>query len=306
MSVTFSATSSVQPSMNHEPLITQLALYYRTLAALHYILPSEILEPPTFVDINAANDAGLSPEAVSVIQRLPQLNSDLYSLPLLPDGSQPVFYTDINLDWSRRPTYQEDPEISEHAFVLTNPNIYGTSLIYDTISAKLLPWNAWGRHVDIEIAEVEHPSEMDDAKAAEDIIGPWIAKLLALDWVPFGDQLITEPDQDEVEDARSNMDILTHLQERFVRFSLREVYIACGWDVTARDLDSVKSNFNGTQFEIKKKEWMEQTQETLDQAYQEQWAWSRIRIELGLVEDSKTKLLVESLPDGQDMRQLQL
>jgi hypothetical protein len=292
--------------MNHEPLVTQLALYYRTLAALNYVSPSDILEPLTPVDINAANDAGLSPEAVSIIQRLPQLNPDLYSLPLLPDGSQPVFYTDINLDWSRRPTYQEDPEISEHAFVLTNPNIYGTSLIYDTTSARLLPWNAWGRHVDIEIADVKNPFEMDDAKAAEDIIGPWITKLLALHWVPFEYELIREPDEDEVEDASRDMDILTHLQERFVRFNLREVYIACGWNVTAGDLDSAKSDFNGTQFEIKKKEWMELTQKTLDQAYQGQWAWSKIRIELGLEEDGKIGLLDDLLPDGQDMRHLQL
>jgi hypothetical protein len=292
--------------MNHDPLVTQLSLYYRTLAVLHYISPSDVLEPPISVDINAANDAGLSPEAVSVIQRLPQLNPDLYSLPLLPDGSQPVFYTDVDLDWSRRPTYQEEPEISEHAFVLTNPNIYGTSLIYDTVLAKLLPWNAWGRHVDVEIAEVENPFEIDDAKAAEDIISLWIAKLLALDWVPFEDELITKPDQDEVEDARRDMGILTQVQERFVRFNLREVYIACGWNVTARNLESAKSDFDGTQFEIKKKEWMEQTQRILDQAYQEQWSWSRILIELRLVKDDKIRLLDDRLPGGQDMRPLQL
>jgi hypothetical protein len=292
--------------MNHDLLVTQLTVYYRTLAALNHISPSDIFDPPISIDINAANDAGLSNEAVSVIQKLPQLNPDLYSLPLLPDGSQAVFYTDVNLDWSRRPTYQEDPEISEHAFVLTNPNIYGVSLIYDTVSAKLLPWHAWGRHVDLEIAEVEYPFEMDDAKAAEDIIGPWIAKLLALDWVPFGDEFITEPDQEEVEDARRKMDILIHIQERFVRLNLREVYIACGWNVTARDLDSAKSEFDDTQFEIKKKEWMERTQETLNQAYQEQWAWSRIRIKLELEENDKIRLLDDLLPDGQDMRHLQL
>jgi hypothetical protein len=91
-----------------------------------------------------------------------------------------------------------------------------------------------------------------------------------------------------------------------VRLNLREVYIACGWNVTARDLDSAKSEFDDTQFEIKKKEWMERTQETLNQAYQEQWAWSRIRIKLRLEESDKIRLLDDLLPDGQDMRHLQL
>jgi hypothetical protein len=298
--------SSVQASMNHEHLITQFILYYQALVALNYISPSDIHLPPTPVKIDAVRDAGLSPEAVSVLQRLPQLSPNLNSLALLPDGALPVFYTDDDLDWSRKPTFQDDPEISEDAFVLTNQNIYGTSLIYDTVSAKLLPWEAWGKHVDLEIAEVENPFVIRDAKSAEDIIGPWIAKLLALEWVPFGDELITQPGQEEVEDTRRDVHILTQIQERFVRFNLREVYIACGWNTTAKDLDSAKNNFSGAQFEMRKKEWMEQTQRTLDQAYQEQWSWSRIRIELRLVENGNIRLLDDLLPDGQDMRYLQL
>ena len=140
--------------MTHETLITHLTLYYQTLAALYYISPSDILSPPTAIDPDAANEAGLSPLAVSLLQRLPQLASNLKSLPLLPDGSQPVFYIDAGLDWSRKPAYQEDPEISGDAFVLTNPNIYGTSLIYDTVFAKLLPWDTWGKHVDFEISRL--------------------------------------------------------------------------------------------------------------------------------------------------------
>jgi hypothetical protein len=73
--------------MKHESLITHLTLYHDILAALQYISPSDILSPATPISIDAANEAGLSPEAVAVLQRLPQLNSDLYSLPLLPDGS---------------------------------------------------------------------------------------------------------------------------------------------------------------------------------------------------------------------------
>jgi hypothetical protein len=291
--------------MTHESLITNLTLYYQTLAALHYVSPSDILSPPTAIHPEAANEAGLSPSAVSVLRELPQLSSNLNSLPLLPNGSQPVFYIDAGLDWSRKPTYQEDPEISGDAFVLTNPDIYGTSLIYDTISQKLLPWDAWGKHVDLEIAEIENPFEMDDAKPAEQIIRPWIAKLLKLEWVPFREELVTEPDEDEVSE-KGDADILTQLQEKFVKFNFRGVYIACGWDDKAEDLDAAKRGFDDELFDIKKKEWMEQTQKVLDQAYEEQWSWSGIRTALGLVENGKIALLDDWLPEGQQMRHIQL
>jgi hypothetical protein len=291
--------------MTHESLIINLTLYYQTLAALHYISPSDILSPPTAIDPDAANEAGLSSEAVSLLRRLPQLSSNLNSLPLLPDGSQPVFYIDAGLDWSRRPTYQEDAEISGDAFVLTNPNIYGTSLIYDAVSQKLLPWDAWGKHVELEIAEIENPFGLEDAKPAERILGPWVAKLLALEWVPSGEELVTEPDEDEVSE-KGDVDILTQLQEKFVKFNSREVYIACGWNDEAEDLDAAKRGFDDELFEIKKGEWMEQTKKVLDQAYEEQWNWKRIRSDLRLVQNSKIVSLDDWLPEGQQMRHIQL
>jgi hypothetical protein len=292
--------------MTHESLLTHLTLYYETLAVLRYIAPSDILPPPTLINTDAATEAGLSPEAVAVLQKLPQLNSDLSSLPLFPDGSQPVFYIDDNLNWARRPTYQDEPEISEHAFVLSNPNIYGTSLIYDTVSAKLLPWEAWGKHVDLEIAEVENPFEMDDARPTEEIIGPWIAKLLALGWVPFGEELITEPEEDEVVSAKDDVDNLAWIQLRFVKLNLKEIYKACGWNDKAKELSVAKSKFDGGLFEIKKQEWMEHTQTILDQAYQEQWEWPRIRTVLNLVASDKVTLLDDCLPEGQQMRHIEL
>jgi hypothetical protein len=190
--------------------------------------------------------------------------------------------------------------------VLSNPNIYGTSLIYDTVSEKLLPWKAWGKHVDLEIAEIENPFDMEDAKSAGLIIGPWIAKLLALEWVPFGEELITEPGEDEVESAKDDVDSLVYIQLRFVKFSLREIYKACGWNGKATDLSVAKSKFDGDLFEVKKKEWMEQTQTVLDQAYQEQWEWSRVRTVLDLGASDKIALLDDCLPEGQQMRHIEL
>ncbi|THW58139.1 hypothetical protein D6D19_10449, partial [Aureobasidium pullulans] len=160
--------------MSHEPLITNLTLFYQTLAALQHISPSNILLPPNQISLTAAHDAGLCPEAIDLLNRLPHLSSDISSLPILPDGTQAVFYTseDECLEWSRTPTYQDAPEIASSAFVLTNPNIYGTSLIYDTFTSKLLPWEAWGKHVDFEIAEMEKLFEDcdGDAKPADEIL----------------------------------------------------------------------------------------------------------------------------------------
>jgi hypothetical protein len=57
--------------MKHESLITHITLYYETLAALQHISPSDILPLPTPINTDATNEAGLSPEAVAVLQRLP-------------------------------------------------------------------------------------------------------------------------------------------------------------------------------------------------------------------------------------------
>ncbi|KAH0286100.1 hypothetical protein M436DRAFT_60221 [Aureobasidium namibiae CBS 147.97] len=290
--------------MTHESLITNLTLYYQTLAAIHHISPADIPPPPTRINIPAANEAGLSSSAISLLQRLPQLHPDLNTLPLLPDGTQPVFYTDSDLSWSRRPTFQDDPEISVDAFVLSNPNIYGTALIYDTISEKLLPWEAWGKHVDFEIAEVENPFEMEDAKAAEEILGPWIEKMLKLEWVPFGDEIVTEPDRDDVKIAKGDVDLVADIQLRFVKFSVRQVYMACGWNDKAKDLHAAKRAFDDDSFEHKKQEWMSQTQRVLDQAYEEQWEWSSIRTELDIEGSGPIALLDDCLPEGQQMRHL--
>jgi hypothetical protein len=190
--------------------------------------------------------------------------------------------------------------------VLSNPNIYSTSLIYNTLSEKLLPWEAWGKHVNLEIAEIENPFEMNDAKPAELIMGPWIAKLLALEWVPFGEKLITEPEDEELESAKDDVDNLAYNQLRFVKFSLKEIYKACGWNDEAKGLSVAKGKFDGGLFDIKKQKWTEQTQTILDQAYQEQWEWSRVRTILNLGASDKIALLDDCLPEGQQMRHIEL
>lgn len=292
--------------MAHEDLIFHLNLLYQTFAALHYISADDILSPPIPINLAAAHDAGLSSEAVALLQRLPQLKSELYSLPILPDGSQPVCYVDDDLEWARTPTYQDAPEISEHAFVLSSPNIYGTSLIYDTVSEKLLPWLAWGKHVNLEISQIENPFELGDAKPVEEIIGPWVEKLRKLEWVPFREELIKEPDEENLRSSRGDVDVLDQYQAQFLKFSMREVYLAAGWDDKAADLEAAKEGFNDDLFEVKKQEWMQKTQDVLDRAYGEGWEWSRIRTTLGLENSEGAKLLDDWLPKGQRPRHFEI
>ncbi|KAG9606009.1 hypothetical protein KCU77_g533, partial [Aureobasidium melanogenum] len=292
--------------MAHEDLILHLNLLYQTFAALHYISADDIISPPIPIDLAAAHEAGLSSEAVALLQRLPQLRSELSSLAILSDGSQPVCYVEDSLDWSRTPTYQDEPEISEHAFVLSNPNIYGTSLIYDTISEKMLPWLAWGKHVDLEISEIEDAFALDDAKSVREIMGPWIAKLIGLEWVPCNEELITEPDEDDLRASKGNVDILDQHQAQFIKFSMRDVYLAAGWDDKADDLESAKKGYDDDLFEVKKQEWIRKTQETLDQAYEEGWQWSRVRTTLGLGNSQRVKLLDDWLPEGQQPKRIEI
>lgn len=48
--------------MAYESLIATLTLYYQTLAAIHHISPTDILPPPTHINIPAANKAAYPPQ----------------------------------------------------------------------------------------------------------------------------------------------------------------------------------------------------------------------------------------------------
>ncbi|THY41167.1 hypothetical protein D6C99_07926 [Aureobasidium pullulans] len=314
--------------MSHEPLITNLTLFYQTLAALQHISPSNILLPPNQISLTAAHDAGLCPEAIDLLNRLPHLCSDISSLPILPDGTQAVFYTseDECLEWARRPTYQDAPEIASSAFVLTSPNIYGTSLTYDTLSRKLLPWEAWGKHVDFEIAEMENPFSFFsvDAKSPDEILKPWIKNFIALDWVCFGGDdgdgiIIKQPEVDELEDTIIggggggrgyvvDADIVVQYQAQFIQWSFRDVYMAAGWDATAEDLETASKDFDIIEFARMQAEWLDETQEMLDRAYEQQWPWQKIRLDLGgeLANNQRARLLDAVIGDGYQQRHIEL
>lgn len=294
--------------MAHEALTQKLGIFYHTLAALSYIESSDILEPPTHINVKAAREAGLVEDAITLIQRLPQLSDTLDAQPVLPDGSLSVFYTDDDLEWSRRPTLQDDPEIPGTAFVLTNPNTYGTSLIYDTASSKLLPWKPFGKHAEDEIGDIADPFASEDAKPVNDILNPWIQSLISLEWLPFDNELAVEPDEDELADVMNDADIVTQYQLQLIKRGLKEVYIACGWNDRAADLESARENFSPAEFESRKAEWKEKTQSVLDRAYEQSWSWHQIRTELGgeLATSQKASRLDGSLRDGQQQRHIEL
>lgn len=55
--------------------------------------------------------------------------------------------------------------------------------------------------------------------------------------VSFGDEIVTEPEEDEivaepdradVELAMGDVDLVADIQLRFVKFSVRQIYMACG------------------------------------------------------------------------------
>jgi hypothetical protein len=294
--------------MTHEPLIQKLTIFYQILAALCYIDASDIHDPPTDVNVDAARAAGLSENVIALLQCLPQLSDSLDALAVLPDGTLPVFYTDDDVDWSRRPTLQDEPEIPGSAFVLTNANIYGTSLIYDTITQVLLPWEPFGKHADLAIGELSDPFALEDAKAVDEILDPWIRKLISLDWLPFDDRIIEEPDVAELNDAGRDPDVLVQYQTQLVQRTLKEVYVTAGWNVEAADLGTACENFDAGEFVRRKGMWRETTQEVLDRAYAEGWDWERVCEELGgeLVSGEGARMLDGALSDGQQPRRIEL
>lgn len=295
--------------MTHEPLIKTLTIFYNTLAALCYIDASDVIVPPVSINIVAAQDAGLSDEAVSLIQRLPSLSGDLYDRSILSDGTIPVFYAEDNhLGWARRPTLQDEPEIPGTQFVLTNANIYGTALIYDTETRKLLAWKPFVEDADQEMSETAFSTDQTQAQPPEQLIGGWIKTLISLEWLPCENQLIVNPTVPELQDATRHSDLMEQYQLQFVQRTLKDVYTAAGWDVTASDLESASSGFDPDVFATEKDSWMERTQDLLDRAYEECWSWRAIREAIGgeLATSDIAGMLDVPISEGWQPRHLEL
>lgn len=181
--------------MTHEPLIQSFTLFLNTLARLCYIDASDIIEPPVNIEVRAAENAGLSREVISLIQCLPSLSSDLYDRQLLPDGTRPVFYKDNDLWFARRPSLQDEPEIPGTQFVLSNANMYGTALIYDTETCKLQAWKPF---------DPDSAISLDQAQPPEQLTGGWIKELISLEWLPSGEyEFILDPTATKLEEAHS-------------------------------------------------------------------------------------------------------
>lgn len=212
------------------------------------------------------------------------------------------------MEWSRRPTLQDEAEIPGSAFVLTNANIHGTSLIYDTITHVLLPWEPFGKHADLAIGQLSDPFALEDAKTVDEILDPWIRKLISLDWLPFDDRIVEEPDDAEFNDAGRDPDVLVQYQVQLVQRTLKEVYITAGWNVEAANLGTACEKFNAGEFVRRKEEWKEKTQKMLDRAYEEGWAWERVCAEIGgeLVSSERARGLDGALGDRQQPRRIEL
>jgi hypothetical protein len=99
----------------------------------------------------------------------------------------------------------------------------------------------------------------EDAKLANEILGPWIKRLVTLEWVPFRDEIIENPDVDEVNSSLEDADIKVQCQIRFKQWSFREAYIAAGWNDKAKDLEPARTNFDEDGFESRKEDWTVRT-----------------------------------------------
>lgn len=293
--------------MTHEPLVRKLTLFFNTFAALGYIDVSDIVQPPTNINLEAARKAGLSDEAISLIQRLPSLSGDLYNLSILPDGTLPVFYAEDNhLDWARRPTFQDEPEIPGTQFVLTNANIYGTAVIYDTETCRVMSRRPFDQHTDQVSLKVCYNSAQ--AHPPEQAIDDWIKNLITLRWLPYEDELIIDPDATEVEAATRHVDIVAQCQLQFVQRTMKECYVAAGWNPMASDLEGACLRFDSELFAVEKWKWVRRTQALLDRAYRDSWTWRAIREAIGgdLAASEEAKLLDVAMLEGWQPRHIEL
>lgn len=135
----------------HDNLFSSLTEFYTLLVQLAALEPSQQLIFPDADAIanfpqEAALGAGYHPEVVDLISQLPYLSVGISSIfpEIQPSTFLIDYYTDCenegdfeNLRSMDDDPYSEDSLIPGHSFRLTQQNIYGTSLIYNTETCEM-------------------------------------------------------------------------------------------------------------------------------------------------------------------------
>lgn len=303
--------------MSHQSLIEWLTAYYETLAALRYIKTSEIIYPPhKNVDVEAAREQDFSDDMISLMRQLPYLSADCDDTPLLPLGTKPRSYLDEDyLDWARDPLFQGVKMTKSTHIVLTNQSTHGIVLIYDAEACKLIPWRPSEDAVSNEIKKQFRERAADGLEYAhlpsftpEELLGQWIQKWISLTWLPYSENngwrtFLEEPSNELLLQGSKSSYVREQCQETLVRRTLKDIYVAAGWDVNTTDPKKAKSKFDGDAFDQKRAEWKKSTQRLLDLAYLQTWTWSKIRSELNLPSESASILDPEPKPTANDLAQ---
>lgn len=298
----------------HDPLITSLTKFYDTLVALHYIDECEIVRPPPqghdHLNITAAKEEGLDDQAIEVLRRIPYLKQHCYDLSLTNDyDTKPITYIDTkDFSGARDPVYQGFPMTKATHFCLTCPCQYGIALVYDVETCRCIPWSPFNDQVPEEVKTAHPESRAPDGLeyahqptyAPEDVLGEWTANWIALNWLPYwlhkdgGREVIDERTIKSLKRDCKVDYLRDQIQLQLIQRTLKDVYIAAGWNVDAgTDLAEAVRNFDGDDFERRKNQWTEKTQQTLDVAYREDWEWRRVREALRL-DPEKASLLDDS------------
>lgn len=295
--------------MSHQPLIDSLTEFYNVLAALKYIRTSDIILPPpnghTNVDVEAALEQNFGDEMISLMRQLPYLSRDCDDTRIaVPTDTKPRSYLDEDyLDWARDPIFKGFNITKDTHLVLTNPGSSGITLIYDTVTCKLVPWCPSRK----DVRSPDGAEYADETSFPPDeLLGQWTRNWTSLTWLPFCEPngwryLIPEPSMAELKQASSTQSLREQFQLKLLQRNMKDVYVAAGWNVDAQDVQSAQSNFNGNLFAHKSFEWRKSTQALLDKAYQERWTWAQIRAGLNLEPESSSPLDCELTPDAKDI-----
>jgi hypothetical protein len=136
----------------HQPLITALITFYRTLSDLSYISPSDIISPsqqtgmhaPSAIDAARARHAGYNDEVIDLMYHLPYLSEEASDIQLASNTTKFSYLRqpgdeDGVFEEGRDALSQGRQDVPPHMLVLTWGQVYGTFVVYDVQTGTAFP-----------------------------------------------------------------------------------------------------------------------------------------------------------------------
>ncbi|PSR77530.1 hypothetical protein BD289DRAFT_456627 [Coniella lustricola] len=270
-------------TMRHAEIIQKLGEFYTLLAQLGSFEPSLVQIPspdaPAPIRRTAALGAGYTEEVVNLMEQLPYISKgpNIWD-PEIFGSTEPIDYTKCENENAFR-TWREyddgqdqededgNPDLIPGSLVkLTEIHLYGITLLYDTQTCLLIPWQPF-ENPDDTIGYAHVP-----AKRPSEVLNPWIEGYRTFNFMhtPQGNLWDTErlrPDPPEHLGPKAQAKWWATRAVDEALFKLKDVYLECGWNMTS----PVQHTFDRAKFIEMRKQYIDEVVLPLKRKEHEAW-----------------------------------